>query len=277
MGRTVQKTAQKHKKKQRIRKEDLKNAVVGMSTEKQAFWLWIAALVLLAAAVALAAVSCGRQLRETEDISPSTRTRTKLDKGAVSETGYYQDDLGLIKSRSVLEKGMKYFYDKTGVQPYLYLTDTLGASEIMSEARMAASVQSIYDDRFTDEGHALLLFYRNAGDTEPYRVCCVSGTAAGTVMDSEARDILLDYIRVFYYNTDSYPGGPDEQFFSDAFTRTARDIMSVRSRTGWIGALVIVSAAMLAVAALEYRKALREKKARETKNNVHSDRVSVLP
>lgn len=51
----------------------------------------------------------------SEDITRSTIKREPLDKTYVNETGYYTDELGWIRSGSILEKGMKDFYQETGV------------------------------------------------------------------------------------------------------------------------------------------------------------------
>ena len=67
-------------------------------------------------------------LPSSGDITRSTVKREPLDKAYVNETGYYTDELGWIRSSSTLEKGMKDFYQETGVQPYLYITDTVNGT-----------------------------------------------------------------------------------------------------------------------------------------------------
>ncbi len=62
------------------------------------------------------------------DITKSTVVRDPLPKGSVDETEYYTDTIGWIGNRTELLDGMKYFYQKTGVQPYLYLTDNINGS-----------------------------------------------------------------------------------------------------------------------------------------------------
>jgi hypothetical protein len=62
----------------------------------------------------------------SSDITKSTVVREALPPGSVNETGYYTDGLNVIKDRNALLEGMEYFYQETGVQPYLYLTAPAG-------------------------------------------------------------------------------------------------------------------------------------------------------
>ena len=57
------------------------------------------------------------------NITPSTQNREPLPAGAVIETDYFADNLFWIDNKAQLEAGMKHFYQKTGVQPFLYITD----------------------------------------------------------------------------------------------------------------------------------------------------------
>ena len=133
-------------------------------------------------------------------ITPSTEQRTPLPQGSVHLTGYYTDELGWIKSPNTLESGMIHFYDKTGVQPYLYLTDTVDGTHSPTEAQLEAYTNSLYNQLFTDEAHILVVFfeYNNNGHYMDYYV---TGTQANTVIDPDAGNILLDYIDRYYYNT----------------------------------------------------------------------------
>lgn len=116
------------------------------------------------------------------DITRSTIKREPLDKAYVNETGYYTDELGWVRSSSTLEKGMKAFYQETGVQPYLYITDTVNGTTSPTSSDMEAACQALYDELFTDEGHMLLLFqeYNSSGNYNMWYVC---GKQAKTVLD----------------------------------------------------------------------------------------------
>lgn len=117
--------------------------------------------------------------------SYSNVERTKFA-GKVNLNGYYSDPDGLLYNDEVapLEKGLKHFYKTTGVCAYVYFVEEL--DENVDGNEMASQ---LYDELFNDEGHILLLYdYMNAYmyDAEGYEI--------GTVIDSEALDILYDYI-----------------------------------------------------------------------------------
>ena len=135
--------------------------------------------------------------------------------GGVIETDYYTDELGWIDNKSVMEDGLRHFYKKTGVQPYVYITDDIGSgtdSEIMTFA------EEKYEQLFRDNGHLLLVFYEN---NDYYRTYCVVGTLAESVMDDEARTILLNQLDDNYYDSSL----DDNEYFGNSFEEAADRIM----------------------------------------------------
>ena len=128
---------------------------------------------------------------------------------------YFTDELGWIDKRTQLEAGMKTFYQKTGVQPYLYITDNIDGSQSPSEADVRDFAFSLYDRLFSDEAHLLLIFFEPS--PSQYSTWYVTGTQAKAVLDAEAMDILLDYIDRYYHYDIS-----DEEFFSRAFADAAK-------------------------------------------------------
>lgn len=161
-------------------------------------------------------------------ITKSTKDRTALSANLCTDIGsYYYDDLDWIYDSSTLVNGMRYFYQTTGVQPFLYITDNIAGDY---SGNYSISVQNdygdqIYDSLFNDEGHILVIFceYR---DSE-YVCFTTAGADATSVMDSEAREILLDYIDNYYYS--DYE---DEEYFARAFRQSADRIMNKTSAGG---------------------------------------------
>ena len=152
-------------------------------------------------------------------ITISTRNREPLEKGSVIETEYYTDQLGWIRSSSTLESGMKEFYEKTGVQPYLFITDYVGTSGKPTEEDFDNYANSLYDVLFEDEAHVLVLFYEKNSDGN-YVTWYVAGKQAKTVVDKEGADILLDYIDKYYYSDHD-----EDEMFSRAFKYAASRMM----------------------------------------------------
>jgi hypothetical protein len=175
------------------------------------------------------------------NITSSTIQREALPAGSVNETEYYTDELGWIGNNTKLEAGMKNFYKKTGVQPYLYITDTANGSHYPTLDDLQAFAEQKYGELFSDQAHLLLVFF----EYEPgeYMDYCLTGSQAKTVIDNEAKDILLDYIDRYYYSSNL---SEDEAFFSKSFSDAADRIMKVTT-SPWIPVLIVLSAAVLVV------------------------------
>ena len=172
------------------------------------------------------------------EITLSTVEREPLPDGSVTETDYYTDTIGWIGNRSELTSGMKHFYEKTGVQPYLYLTDDINGSTNPSMEDLESFANEKYDELFADEAHLLLVFFEY--QSSRYMDYYVVGTQAATVIDTEAGDVLLDYIDSYYYDDNR----TDEEFFSDAFRDSADRIMEV-TRSPWIAVLIVFGVIIL--------------------------------
>ncbi len=174
-------------------------------------------------------------------ITQSTTRREALPPGAVKETAYFTDTLDWIGNETQLTAGMKHFYKKTGVQPHLYITDTVNGSHYPSSEALEAFADDLYDRLFTDEAHLLLVFFEYDGG---YMTRGVTGVQARSVIDSEAGDILMDYLDRYYYD-DSLT---DEQYFSKAFSDAADRIMTVY-RSPWIPVFITIGIAVLLLTA----------------------------
>ncbi len=136
----------------------------------------------------------------------------------INKTGYYTDELGRLPDESELLPGLLYFYYRTGVQPYVYLTGSInGSSEAPALADMQAFAESKYTELFTDEAHLLLVLFEN---DYSYRYWFTVGKKAKSVVDQEAGNILGSCIDKYYTDMNlSY-----EQFFSNVFIDTADSI-----------------------------------------------------
>ena len=203
----------------------------------------------------------------TGDITRSTVAREPLPADAVTTTGYYTDNLGWIDSVTDLESGMKSFYQETGVQPYLYLTDTVNGNPSPSEGEMQEFAMQLYDELFTDEAHLLLVFqeYNSNGQ---YYAYWVAGKQAKTVCDQEAMDILLDYIDHYYYSDYS-----ESEFFSLAFEKAGARMMEVTPNP-WVRIVMIVAVVLLAILAFVWwQKAKKQKnlEAEQTERILRTD------
>lgn len=185
------------------------------------------------------AFSSGTGSTSGSGITASTVSREALPPGSVNETDYYTDELGWIGNQTQLLAGMKHFYQKTGVQPYLYITDTVNGSHTPTTDELDEFANDLYDELFTDEAHILLVFFEYYQGQYIDRYVC--GTQAKTVIDREAADILLDYIDRYYYYDLS-----DEAFFSKAFSDAADRIMTVTT-SPWIPVFAVLGVAVVVI------------------------------
>ena len=147
----------------------------------------------------------------------NTTQREKIDASIVKETDYFIDELGYFKQKSVLERGLKNFYEDTNIQPFIYVKDI---AEIETYD-IQENLDALYEDLFDDEGHFLLMVFGNKQGSVDWEYIYVSGRSVDSVMDNEAIDILFNYIDTNYNSSMT-----DEELFSDAFSKTGDKSMS---------------------------------------------------
>lgn len=126
-----------------------------------------------------------------------------------------EEDIALI------EKGIDYFYDKTGVQPlFLLLGDINGETDPDYDA-IDKYLYNKYVSTFKeDEGHIIILMLLNGNYYETWYII---GDDAYTVTDDDACETILSNIDYAAYYTDIEDIA---EIISDAFTDSADDIMT---------------------------------------------------
>ena len=220
--------------------------------------LFVILIVLAAAYFFLFSIgSGGNNSGSGTSITRSTIEREALPSGSVNETEYYTDDAGWIKNKTELTDGLRHFYKKTGVQPYVYITEQINGSNTASSKEVETFANNLYDELFTDEAHLLLVFYE--GMPSQYTTRYVTGTQAKQVIDDEAGDILLDYIDRNYYGDYN-----DSQLFGESFRSAADRIMDV-TRSPWIPVFIVAGVILLAALLFLWWKKKQEQKNIEAK------------
>ncbi len=187
-------------------------------------------------------------------ITKSTVEREPLPAGAVVETDYYTDELGWITNSSALTQGMKEFYERTGVQPYLYLVDSIDGDRSLTTQQLSDYSETLYDSLFEDEAHFLLVFHEYGNS---YNCGYTVGAQAKAIMDDEAITILADYLDQYYYSDLN-----DEEFFSTTFAKTAERIMSV-TRSPLPIILIVVGVIVVVILLFYWWKAAKAQKNKE--------------
>jgi hypothetical protein len=188
-----------------------------------------------------------------DSIARSTYQREPLPDSAVNETEYIKDDEKWLDNQKAVRDGMRYFYKKTGVQPYLWIAENLNGSKNASWEEIEAAMEELYKNEFTDEGHIIILFYEPQPDA--YKTAYLAGSAAKAVIDEEASQILLDYLDRYYYdNLD------EDEYFATVFTKSADRIMAVTTDPKIVFAFIAGGLAFLAIISIVIFKALKHRR-----------------
>lgn len=171
-------------------------------------------LLVLLLVVALGGGSCSGA-----SVPASTVERTALPAGSANETEYFTDEDGdWIHDPATLERGLRHFYEETGVQPYVYI---LPNGSVRSYQELQSIAQEKYDELFTDQAHFVLVFCDDGNGR--FNAAYWAGAMTGTVLDDEAINIFKAYLSQNYDDMSL----TEEEIFSDAFADTADRIMTV--------------------------------------------------
>lgn len=178
------------------------------------FVIVAAVLLALLLVVALGGGGCSGA-----NVPASTVERTALPAGSVNETGYFTDEDGdWIHDPAKLERGLRHFYEETGVQPYVYI---LPNGSVRSYQELQSIAQEKYDELFTDQAHFVLVFCDDGNGR--FNAAYWAGAMTGSVLDDEAINIFKAYLSQNYDDMSL----TEEEIFSDAFADTADRIMTV--------------------------------------------------
>lgn len=203
-------------------------------------------------------------------VARSTVEREPLKPYASFNKNAYDDDAGWIHDRKALQKGMESFYKQTGIQPALAIYEEIDGERYLSDSKIEDFMYEEYD-RLIGHERGLLLLFCEYDDSDWYAYY-MAGEDAQTVMDSEASEILMDYVHSLYTN-DSYS---DEEFFGAVFEKTADRIMTV-SPTFASKIPVIVGGAVVIVLLFVGLKALKEKNRRDAEKAKETEKLLNTP
>lgn len=196
------------------------------------------------------------------DIPASTANRTKVDNPNSYDMDDVVDETHWISSLSTTERGLKAFYEKTGIQPYVVLKSY--DASLTTDSEKNAYAEQYYDEHI-DNGTSLLFMYfaEKDADTVGY-MALISGNQAEAVMDTEAKDIFWAYLREYWYSDMSM-----DDVIIKAFDSTASRIMTKTTTSAdilkWVVIAVAVIGAGIVIVVLVRQKFKRDKeKAEET-------------
>lgn len=186
----------------------------------------IAIIIALVGAVMPIACSSPSFIPSSNSSAASTQiaqvsyTHKKLAASECKESKeWLADRAGWIDNQSTVISALRYFYEKTGSQPYLVIATNVNGKTDFTDAEAEDWANAIYDNLFDDEGHTVVAFVEYQESEYAYYI--VAGSNAQKVIDAEAREIISDEINYWY--TDSTLD--DSQYFAKVFRESADAIM----------------------------------------------------
>lgn len=166
---------------------------------------------------------------QDSEIAVSRTERTAVT-GTSTYADWYMDELGFIDHDTNLTDGLKYFYSQTGIQPYVMLMEYDPSIWINGEWNEDAAEEylaQVYDETFSDNGHMIFAYFACENDSEDMDgiFYLYYGSAAYSIMDSEAETIFWSYFDMNYNNLDLSIA----EFIGQTFRQTADNIMHISS------------------------------------------------
>lgn len=149
----------------------------------------------------------------------STINREKIENPIPYDNNCIKDELGYVENTSKLSKSLKNFYNKTGIQPYIYLKSY--DETLTSDSQKDNYAQNWYEQNIDNEDTFLLVYYEDQDPNEIGYMAYVNGKQVTSVMDSEAVNIFWNYIDR-YWTDDSLS---TVEVFTKTFNSTANTIM----------------------------------------------------
>ena len=149
----------------------------------------------------------------------STINREKIENPIPYDNNCIKDELGYVENTSKLSKNLKNFYNKTGIQPYIYLKSY--DETLTSDSQKDNYAQNWYEQNIDNEDTFLFVYYEDQDPNEIGYMAYVNGKQVTSVMDGEAVDIFWNYIDR-YWTDDSLS---TVEVFTKTFNSTANTIM----------------------------------------------------
>ena len=149
----------------------------------------------------------------------STINREKIENPIPYDNNCIKDELGYVENTSKLSKNLKNFYNKTRIQPYIYLKSY--DETLTSDSQKDNYAQNWYEQNIDNEDTFLFVYYEDQDPNEIGYMAYVNGKQVTSVMDSEAVNIFWNYIDR-YWTDDSLS---TVEVFTKTFNSTANTIM----------------------------------------------------
>lgn len=193
----------------------------------------------------------------------STINREKIENPIPYDNNCIKDELGYVENTSKLSKNLKNFYNKTGIQPYIYLKSY--DETLTSDSQKDNYAQNWYEQNIDNEDTFLFVYYEDQDPNEIGYMAYVNGKQVTSVMDSEAVNIFWNYIDR-YWTDDSLS---TVEVFTKTFNSTANTIMEKSTTSNdiikiicIIVGIIIVIGGIIYILRMKFKR--NKEKAKET-------------
>jgi hypothetical protein len=194
----------------------------------------------------------------------STIDREKLDNTELFNSECVTDELNCIEDNGNLIRNLNYFYDKTGIQVYIYLKeyDVSLDSETSKEQWVTDYATSLNDEK----GIVFVYFAEPRTDETVGYMSLHKGLQTGVVIDTEAEEIFWKYLDKYWYSDISDTGS----VLASTFKATSDNIMKHKvSKKAYVRffslifmMLVVVCGTIIKIVMLIHKR--QQEKAEET-------------
>lgn len=211
----------------------------------------------------------------SHSVQNSTVNREKLE----TQYGYIvdrvDDEVGEIGNSRALANEIQGFWQKTGVQPWIYIMKYDAESDpadLTLDQRLDLA-NAYYDLNIPNEAAFLAVFFEDSyGELYLDYTVYTVGQQAGAVMDAEACGIFEDFCKTNWYNDKL----STDEVFAKTFSQTATRIMD-KTTTGLDVAKYIAIALVVAAVALAIIKIMKTRRAHEAERNAETARILSAP
>lgn len=155
----------------------------------------------------------------------------------IDETGWIVED-GSISS---LERKLRTFYDKTGVQPFVYLVGY--RPELVTDSQKEQFAYDFYENEIGNSYTFVFFYFEERNPDDVGYMYYEGGTDALGVMDPEAVDIFWAIC-----DQEWYGDGTTEECLANMFNRTADRIMTRTATKNDITKIVLIIVLVIVVA-----------------------------
>lgn len=188
--------------------------------------------------------------------------REKLKNNIPYNTDCIVDDLGFFVDPAKTGQRLKTFYDQTGIQPYIVITESTPALQNYSQTQMDEYLKNYYKQHINNENSFLYMYFGDPYFTETDEVgdmYIYRGENIKSIMDPAAVDIFWDYM-----DQEWRSDLETDDLFVKVYDETAKRIMTKSTTTKDImmRVLLIVGIVAVGLLALYYVK-LKHKRERE--------------